>query len=366
MPRRLPPLNALRAFEAAARLSSFTLAARALFVTPGAISQQVKALEEALGQRLFLRRTRAVALTEAGRTLLPAVQEAFALLSRATAAMRERERAGPLTVSVLPSFAVKWLVPRLARFRARHPEIDVRIVADRTLANFRHDGVDVAIRHGFGEYAGMRSVWLMAEDLFPVCSPALAKALRGPASLRLHALLHDETTRDWEVWLQMAGLTGIDGSKGPVFGDAIMTIQAAIEGHGVALTRGELVEREMATGQLVQPFAIRMPAAFASYVVCPEETAELPKIAAFRAWLLEEAANWRRAARGPDRSGTRLDGAMPLHCAEPAPKTTRNLRRKPAVPGPEPVTRTRPARSAANPRALARRQGKPGKRRGRG
>jgi LysR family glycine cleavage system transcriptional activator len=281
----------VRAFEAAARHGSFKEAARELFVTPGAISQQVKALEEELGTPLFLRLTRQVKLTEAGRLLLPAAQEAFERLSGAIGQLRARETSGPLTVSVVPSFAVKWLVPRLGRFRARHPEIEVRISATRTLVDFARDEVDVGIRHGLGVYPGLRPVWLMSEDFFPVCSPKLPgwpESLRRPADLARHTLIHDETTRDWDLWVRAMDLRGVDTSKGPVFSDAILAIQAALEGQGVALTRGELVEREMESGLLARPFSVTMPAEYACYLVCPEAAFDQPKIRAFREWLIEE------------------------------------------------------------------------------
>jgi len=331
----LPSLHAVRAFEAAARHGSFKEAARELFVTPGAISQQVKVLEEELGTPLFLRMTRRVALTEAGRLLLPAAQEAFESLTRALERLKARNTSGPLTVSVVPSFAVKWLVPRLGRFRAAHPGIEVRISATRRVVDFTRDEVDVAIRHGFGQYAGLRSIWLMSEDLYPVCSPKLPgwpKSLRTPADLRRHTLIHDETNRDWELWCRAVGLADIDARKGPVFSDAILAIQAALEGQGVVLTRGELVERELETGQLVRPFDITMPAEYACYFVCPEATFDQPKVRAFREWLVEEtgAGEWKRR----EGEGETLNVKAPLYRDPDSPaKTSSATASPPRLPG---------------------------------
>ncbi|MBI3992042.1 MAG: transcriptional regulator GcvA [Candidatus Lambdaproteobacteria bacterium] len=293
MKYQLPPLNGLRAFEAAARHLSFKEAARELFVTPGAISQQIKHLEDDLGQRLFQRVNRTIRLTEVGRLLLPAVSDAFQGIADALARLRTDEVDGPLTVSVLPSLAVKWLVPRLGRFRARHPQIDVRISASPRFVNFDVEDVDLAVRHGMGHWAGLTAVWLMPGDLFPVCSPELLKSgppLRTPQDLRLHTLLHTETRDEWPLWLRMHGVSGIDPLRGPSFSDDGMVVQSAIEGQGVALGRSALVAEDLHQGRLIKPFDLSMPSALAYYLVYPEGHENRPKIAAFRAWILEEAA----------------------------------------------------------------------------
>ncbi len=292
MVRRLPPLNALRAFEAAARHLSFTRAAQELNVTQAAISHQVKALEERLGVRLFRRFNRALLLTDAGQGYLPPVREAFDRLAEATERLTARDAGGALTVSVLPSFAAKWLVPRLGRFREVCPDIDVRVAPSDHLTDFDREDVDVAIRYGAGKWPSLRADFLMTEDIFPVCSRALVDGphpLRAPADLRHHTLLHDEGHRRWGVWLLAAGVTDIDPTRGTVFTDSGMVVQAAAEGQGVALARSALAAADLAAGRLVKPFDISMPAEYAYYVVCPEATAERPKVAAFREWVLAEA-----------------------------------------------------------------------------
>jgi LysR family glycine cleavage system transcriptional activator len=290
--RRLPPLNALRAFEAAARHLSFTRAADELAVTQAAISHQVKTLEEWLGLKLFQRDNRSIYLTREGLAYLPAVRQALDTLADATRRLMESDAQGPLTVSVLPSFAAKWLLPRLARFRARHPEIDVRISTNDHLIDFARDGVDLAVRMGRGDWPGVTSIKFLEEDLYPVCSPALlqgAHPLQTPADLKFHTLLHDDMRQDWRTWLMAAGVEGIDYRRGPGYTDSSMVIQAAVEGQGVALGRSALAADDLASGRLVKPFEVALPANFAYYVVYPPAAAEQPKVKAFADWLLEAA-----------------------------------------------------------------------------
>ena len=294
MARRLPPLNALRAFEAAARHLSFTRAAEELNVTQAAISHQVKGLEERLGVVLFRRLNRALLLTDAGQSYLPAVRDAFDRIAEATGDLKALDRAGVLTVSVLPSFAAKWLVPRLGGFRHAHPDIDVHIAPSDHLTDFAREDVDLAIRYGKGEWPGLRAERMLTEKICPVCSPRLLEGphrLRTPADLGRHTLLHDDMRIDWRMWLLAAGVEGIDASRGPSFTDSSMVIQAAVEGQGVALGRSALAAADLATGRLVKPFDISLPAAAAYYVVCPEATAERPKIVAFRDWVIAEAGS---------------------------------------------------------------------------
>jgi LysR family glycine cleavage system transcriptional activator len=313
----LPPLGALHAFEAAARLSSFKAAAEDLHVTPGAISQQIKLLEDRLGVQLFTRRARTIELTEAGRLLITPTQQAFRLLADAVARVRETDVGRTLTLSLLPSFAALFLVPRLGSFRARCPDIDVRISATPKLADLGRDAVDVAIRSGLGAYPGLYVELLLTEELFPVCSPELLKGrvpLRRPADLARHTLLHDETRTEWSLWLQAVGAKGIDTSRGPSFSLWELALQAAVAGQGVALGRSALVTQYLASGQLVRPFRISSPAEFGYYFVCRPERVNEPKIASFRSWLFEQAATVSqrnvdaRAARrphgrrGPDNS----------------------------------------------------------------
>ncbi|TNE40745.1 MAG: transcriptional regulator GcvA [Alphaproteobacteria bacterium] len=291
---RLPPLKALQSFEAAARHLSFSKAADELFVTPAAISHQVKALEDWLGFSLFKRLNRAVILTDEGQAYVVGVREGLEAISNATDKVMKQELAGHLHVDTLPSFAARWLLPRLSRFRDEEPDIDVRLSASHQLTDFNRDDVDVVIRYGHGNYPGLRVDKFLKEDvMFPVCSPSLLQGehpLRTPADLKYHTLLHDDMRIDWQTWLAAAGVTDIDPKKGPSFNDSSMVLTAAMEGQGVALGRSTLAEDDLIAGRLVRPFNVRpLMAGHAYYIVCPEETADRPRIIAFRKWLLKEA-----------------------------------------------------------------------------
>ena len=293
----LPPLAALRAFEAAARHLSFTRAADELHVTQTAISHQIRGLEERLGVRLFRRLPRGLVLTDEAQRYLPAVRDAFARLEAATAELLARRTGGPLTASVLPSFAAKWLVPRLGRFRAANPDIDLRISTSQHLVDFAREDVDIGLRMGRGHYPGLRVDRLFGETLVPVCSPALLAGeapLRRPQDLKHHVLLHEDDETGWRLWLELAGVEGVDVSHGLTFTDAAMSVQAAAEGQGVALARTALAAWDIAAGRLVRPFDVSMPHDLAYYLVCPEASAERPRIAAVRAWLLGEAARYQQ------------------------------------------------------------------------
>lgn len=273
-------------------------------MTPGAVSQQIKLLEDRLGAQLFTRRARRIELTDAGRLLLSPAQQAFRLLADAVARVRASNGAQVLTVSLLPSFAALWLVPRLGTFRARSPDLDVRISATPKVADLERDDVDVAVRCGLGSYPGLHVEHLLAEDLFPVCSPRLRKGplpLKKPADLAHHTLLHDETRTEWSLWLQAVGLPNLDATRGPSFSLWELALRAAVAGQGVALGRSALVAPYLESGQLVRPFQISTPSAFAYYVVCLPERAQEPKIAAFRAWLQEEAGGSAHAARDTNK-----------------------------------------------------------------
>jgi LysR family glycine cleavage system transcriptional activator len=287
----LPSLNGLRAFEAAARHKSFTRAAAELHVTQTAISHQIRRLEEQLGLQLFTRRNRALQLTPAAESYLPAVRAAFEDLRQATARLRRRDPGELLTVSTIASLAAKWLLQRVALFQEAHPGIEVRLTASTHLVDFRREEIDMAVRYGRGHWPGLRADWLMAEDIFPVCSPKLlegAKPLRQPEDLAHHTLLHATLSReDWQLWLTAAGLpTSLAAKRGLTFDQSFMAIQAAIEGHGVALGRTPITEADIAAGRLVVPFDVVLPAEAGYYIVAPEETADTPKIALFREWLL--------------------------------------------------------------------------------
>ena len=302
MARSLPPLNSLRAFEAAARHLSFTKAAEELSVTPAAISHQIKALEEFLGVVLFRRLTRALRLTDAGQAAFPKVREGFDKLAEAVEILRAEEESKVLTVSVSPSFGAKWLVPRLDRFRAAHPDFDIRIDATDRLADFQGDNVDVALRYGKGNYPGLLVDKLFGVEMVPVCSPELLdgpQPLQQPQDLAHHTLLHldwileEQTSPSWRMWLLAAGVSEVDATRGPRFSMESMMVQAAIEGQGVALAMTVLVGGDLAAGRLVMPFDLSVcdPLNFAFYVVSPTRTAEVPKVAAFRTWVLSEAAD---------------------------------------------------------------------------
>jgi LysR family glycine cleavage system transcriptional activator len=298
MARRLPPLNSLRAFEAAARHLSFARAAEELHVTPAAISHQIKALEDHLGVRLFRRLNRAVLLTDAGQACIAGLSEAFDRMAAALERVRAQDCGGPLTVSTPPALAAKWLVPRLERFQALYPEIDVRVSAVMRLVDFAREDVDVAIRYGGGAYPGLVAELLLTNQVVPVCAPALLEGdrpLRAPQDLRHHTLLHDDTlTSDgaypnWAMWLRAAGLEGVNPSRGPRFDYPGLVLEAAAAGDGVALALNTIAAGDLAAGRLVKPFAVAVPTPFAYYVVCPQATAERPKVAAFRTWLRAEA-----------------------------------------------------------------------------
>jgi len=297
MTARLPSLNGLRAFEAAARHLSFTPAASELNVTQTAISHQIRRLEEELGIRLFIRQNRALALTPEARDYLPGVRAAFNDLRLATDRLLRKDDDKVLTVSTLASLAAKWLLPRLTDFQEQHPGIDVRITTSTTLVDFQRDNVDAAIRYGRGQWPGVRAEWLMADELFPVCSPSLLrgdKPLRRPEDLRNHPLLHTSNANsdDWRLWLTAAGLPAdIARQPGITFDMIFMTIQAAIDGIGVAMGRTSYVQDDIAKGRLVVPFKIALPADAGFYLVAPEGRREAPKLAAFRQWVLAAAQN---------------------------------------------------------------------------
>ena len=260
MPNRLPSLNALRAFEAAARHMSFARAAEELHVTPGAISQQVRQLEDSLGHRLFLRQNNSLSITYAGKALLPQVREAFNSLIEATDLVRTKNFENILKISAPPTFSIKWLRPRLTHFQNLHPDLEIRLTASKQLADFNKEDLDVAIRYGRGSYAGLSSEKIMTENIFPVCSPALIQrslALRKTADLKHHILLHaehsasDETAPNWSKWLRLVcpeTLEIINAGKGMFYTPALLAIDAAIAGEGIALAKGKWVQDDLSAG----------------------------------------------------------------------------------------------------------------------
>ena len=286
MSKRLPPLNALRVFDAAARHLSFTRAAEELFVTQAAVSHQIKSLEDFLGLKLFRRRNRSLLLTEEGQSYFLDIKEIFSQLTEATRKLQA-------TVSLLPSFAIHWLVPRLSSFNSAYPGIDVRIQAVDRQEDKLADDVDVAIFYGRGNWPGLRVEKLYAEYLLPVCSPLLLtgeKPLKTPEDLAKHTLLHDASRRDWQTYTRQLGLNHINVQQGPIFSHSAMVLQAAIHGQGVALANNVMAQSEIEAGRLVCPFNDVLVSKNAFYLVCHDSQAELGKIAAFRQWILAKAA----------------------------------------------------------------------------
>ena len=299
MLRRLPPLNALKAFEAAARSESFTRAAEELGVTQAAVSQQVKLLEATLELALFKRERQRLTLTEVGREYLAVVRDALDRLAVGTDRLVHRRSAGILTVSTSPDFAGKWLVHRLGRFAYTHPEIDLRVSATMHHVDLAREQVDLAVRHGDGHWAGLDVIRLCSERLFPVCSPELVagrKRISKAEDLLKFPLLRLDDQSGWPRGFADAGIAKAV-ARGPVLNQASMLIDAAIDGQGVALARTTLAAWDLISGRLVNPIAIsiRMPNTY--WIVCPRVSASLPKVTMFRDWLLAEAADDARRLR---------------------------------------------------------------------
>jgi len=291
MRRRLPPLNSLRTFETAARHLSFTKASEELFVTQAAVSHQIKHLEEFLGLDLFHRKNRKLTLTEEGAEYWPQIRDIFEQLKNATESLQSVGTAGTLTVSVIPTFAIEWLIPRLDQFKKLYPGIDVRIMAnnDDKEVDFFGEDVDVAIYFAKGRYRkGVYKQRLLDEYLIPVCSPLLVNGeppLKELSDLQQHTLLQESSTEDWSRWLAKAEITGIDLSRGPIFSHTVMTLQAAIHGQGVAMCYSILAKQEIESGRLIAPFNITLPSSNSYDFVCPEGHEQKPRIVAFRDWL---------------------------------------------------------------------------------
>jgi len=299
MKRRLPPLNALRAFEAAARHESFKAAAEELAVTPAAVGHQIRTLEEHLGVDLFVRLNRSVELTDRGRRVLPGLSAAFDAMVDALSVLSDPDETNVITVSTVPAFAVKWLIPRLERFNRAYPDYDVRISASMDLADFRRDHIDCSIRFGRGSYPGLK-VWKILDDtIMPAGSPALLEGsdpLETPADLARFPLVHDDSLRfdpmtpDWRAWLTAAGVDDlVDWRRGAHFSYADHALQAAIDGIGIVLARRSIAEQDIADGKLVPLFETEQPLTMSYWFTTIPEKAEQPRIEAFRSWLLAEA-----------------------------------------------------------------------------
>lgn len=297
-PRRPAPLNALRAFEAAARCLSFQVAAAQLFVTPAAVSHQVKHLEAYLGVKLFHRSNRSVALTAEGEALAASLSHLFGqldlLLDRAMA-----PAAANLRVSTMESFAAKWLAPRLHRFHRDCPDLKVRIETGNDHADLVRGATDVAIRYGRGDYTGVFVERLMDAPVFPVCAPSMLNELRPLSKaedLRHHILLHDESATgrpgvpNWSAWLKASGARSVDAMRGPVFSSIYLAQEAAVAGHGVALGVGPLVEEDLQRGRLAKPLDLSLANAYAFWIVRRHGDDSNPAVEAFCRWLRREAA----------------------------------------------------------------------------
>ena len=295
MPFRLPPLNALRAFEVAGRRRSMSAAADELAVTPAAISHQIKLLEAYFGFPLFSRSVRSIRLTDRGAALLPYLSEGLELWREGCRQLATLDNETPLVISSAPVFAGKWLVRRLLEFNKLHPDITVRLDGSLSVANFSSDGVDASIRFGTGPYPELHAEPLVNEDVAPVCSPVLLKGphtLDVPADLQHHTLLHvdwfavADTQPDWAMWLRTADVHNVDASKGPVFTSDSLAVEAAINSGGVALVSEFLVREDLARGRLIKPFDLVLPSNHWYWFVCPKENIERPKVRAFRDWLV--------------------------------------------------------------------------------
>ncbi|WP_337840695.1 transcriptional regulator GcvA [Rheinheimera sp.] len=291
MARRLPPLNALKAFETAARHLSFTKAAEEMFVTQAAISHQIKALEDHLGLKLFMRKNRSLLLTEEGQSFFLDIKEIFSQLHEATEKLLARGAKGSLTVSLQPSFAIQWLVPRLSKFSEAHSDIDVRIKAVDSDEGSLTDDVDVAIYYGRGSWRGLHADKLHTEYLLPVCSPLLltsGKPLKEVLDLKFHTLLHDGSRQAWKDWFVGQGIKNFNVNQGPIFSHTAMVLQAAIHGQGVALAHNVMARPDINSGRLIVPFNHVLLSKDSHYLVCRESQTELGKIVAFRQWIARQ------------------------------------------------------------------------------
>ena len=356
---RLPSLNALRVFESAARHLSFKEAAAEMHITQAAVSHQIKSLEEYLGMDLFRREGRGVQLTEAARAALPRLREGFDALAAAVETIRERGAETELMITAPPVFAARWLMPRLAEFSKLAPQIEVRVVGSSKMVDagaldaaalmsnldLRSETSGVEIHLGAGHYPGFRADRLFSVSMALVASPELVAGdppLREPADLAHQVLLHDDALdlvaggNAWQKWLEAAGVDDVvDASRGPHLSSNILSLEAASQKLGVALALRPLVDADIASARLVAPFAIEVKPRSAYYLVCAEVIADRPAVAAFRAWLLEKAAEPSSgappAAAGSARPATRgrAPAAPRLSPAERAPgRKPRPVRRR--------------------------------------
>ena len=301
MDPRIPPMQALRAFEAVARTGSLTKAAEGLHLTHGAISHQLKGLEEDLGVRLTERAGRGIRLTDEGARFAKRVRVALSEIAEAVREVTEQNNPRQFRVSVMPSFAARWLLPRIGRFLAAHRDIDLDVRATSLLVDFRRDDAEAAIRYGGGNYTGVMSEHLMDDVYFPVCSRKLAGGVpKRPSDLSRYLLLRSDS-EVWQLWFRAAGLNWPEPTRGPIFNDDSHLMQAAIEGQGIALARSSLIGNDLVNGVLVRPFDIEVPSPWRYYLVYPPSLAQSPKLAVFRQWLRDEI---ERDAKAPHISAS--------------------------------------------------------------
>jgi LysR family transcriptional regulator, glycine cleavage system transcriptional activator len=312
MSRTLPPLELFRFFEAAARHLNFTRAAEEMHVTHGAVSQRIKRLEAHLGTPLFRRSGGRMLLTDEGSRLLERVRTAISEIAEGVQSIRPGNAEQILTISAVPCFAVYWLLPRLADFNEHHPDIQVNIRAALSLTNFTRDGVDMAVRFGPGTWTGLKSIKLYDEELVPVCSPTFqgGQLPRVPGDLLKVPILHDER-QPWSLWFEAVGLNYRDPGQGARYGDGNLLLPAAIAGLGVALARASLVERDLASGRLVQLFSRSVRTRYSYFIVYPPGSETFGKIQVFQQWLLEQVRSGDRGSAVDGQAGQDVTGRAP-------------------------------------------------------
>ena len=304
MTRRLAHLNALRAFEAAARHGSFVRAAAELGVTAAAVGQQVRLLEDRCGAPLFERQGKKLKLTEIARAVLPDINDAFDRLAQAAERLRETRRAPLVSVTLPPSFAAKWLIPRIERFRMAYPDVDVRLDTTDRLADLARESIGVGIRYGSGRYPGLEATLLMSEEVFPVCSPSLIRSrkLKQADDLAGFRLIHDTTMERhatfpiWSTWLKVAGARKVDARPGLRINSSIMSLQAAVEGQGVALARSVIVAEDLRERRLVRPLRTVCSTNFSYYLIYPAGLPLSHAASSFCHWLKKEAEAFNKTA----------------------------------------------------------------------
>lgn len=322
MKSHLPPLNALKAFEAAARHLSIKLAAQELCVTPGAVSQMLKSLETHLGVKLFERVTRGIYLTDAGRDYLPSIRNAFRQIGEASHRIATAAHAGVLTVSATPFFAAAWLVPRMKSFQDAHPEIDLQIVTSNALVDFSREAVDVAIRHGLGRYPGLRSDRVAAVEMVAVAAPSLVESRgrpKGPEEMIDWPKVHDADRKGWSLWFEAHSIGETKPARGPSFDDSGLLLKAILCGQGAGLLPAAMIAGELADGSLIRLLDATLIEAFAYYLVCPERNENQPKIVAFRQWVLRHRNEGRQGEPNEFTKTTGRSASTPKRAAASKP-----------------------------------------------